>query len=430
MALAAPFTLCRIQRQERTVYYALFRDPETGLRTNKMSVERLRNRLGIYSDKPIARRDEAIRICQKALEAGLIFSGDEKIGLREYLTAFYDWDKSEYIRRRNLLRPGSIGKDYAVIRKNLITNHLLEHIKPHLLLSKVTLGIVEDLQFALVEKGMLAHATINVIMSAVIAALKEAQRRGRLSPTVVLQLKHLEVTHQSRGILNERETAAFLQYARHASEQRIYLAILLALITGMRSGELRALRLDALQGDRIVIDRSYADHAKIKLPKGKRTRIVPCPPHLIAALEDLARQNPYENDQQLVFWSKRGGSFVSSHYFSSRFKEELVRSGVLKSAEIEERNISFHSLRHMANTLLRGSIDEHILRLTIGHSSAQLSDLYTHLNEGGLRSVALAQEHTMAALLGHLGDDFDEDEETDKEDVHSREDKEVRQRPR
>ena len=405
MATPAPFTLCRIRANERVYFYALFRDPESGKRTNKKSVERLRTRLGIFSDKPISRRDEAIRICQQALEAGLIFARDEKIPMREYLVQFYSWEESEYIKRRNVLSPGSIGKDYVHTRRNLIKNHLLIHIKPNLLLSAATLGIVEDWQFALVERGELSHSTINVIMASVIAALREAQRRGKLSPSVVLELKHLEVIHKARGILSEEETARFLQYAKEESERRIYLACLLALVTGMRSGELRALRVDALCGDMIVVDQAYADRAGLKAPKGKITRHVPCPIWLIDELEALAEENPYDGEHRLVFWSKRGGGFVSSHYFSSRFKEELVRSGVLDETAIAERNISFHSLRHMANTMLRGSIDEHLLRLTIGHSSVRLSDLYTHLSDRGLKSVALAQERTILTLLGSPEDE-------------------------
>ncbi|HPK47506.1 MAG TPA: tyrosine-type recombinase/integrase [Sphaerochaeta sp.] len=428
MATPAPFTLCRIRQNERVYFYALFRDPESGKRTNKKSVERLRTRLGIFSDKPISRRDEAIRICQQALEAGLIFSRDEKILMREYLVQFYSWEESEYIKRRNLLSVGSIGKDYVHTRQNLIKNHLLKHIKPNLLLSAVTLGMVEDWQFSLVESGEISHSTINVIMTAVIAALREAQRRGKLSPSVVLELKHLDVMHKGRGILTEEETARFLQYAKEKSEKRIYLACLLSLVTGMRSGELRALRVDALCGDMIVVDQAYADQAGLKAPKGKITRHVPCPLWLISALETLAAENPYESEHHLVFWSKRGGGFVSSHYFSSRFKEELVRSGVLDERAIEERNISFHSLRHMANTLLRGSIDEHLLRLTIGHSSVRLSDLYTHLSERGLQSVALAQERTILTLLGPSEEAVEGDEEEEEKDVEEGEQQQVAQR--
>jgi site-specific recombinase XerD len=53
----------------------------------------------------------------------------------------------------------------------------------------------------------------------------------------------------------------------------------------------------------------------------------------------------------------------------------------------------------MANTLLRGSVDEYVLRMTIGHSSEQLSDLYTHLSQKALENVALAQKNNILPLV-------------------------------
>ncbi len=187
----------------------------------------------------------------------------------------------------------------------------------------------------------------------------------------------------------------------------------------MRSGELRALRYDAIGCEMITIDQAYADRAGIKAPKGKKTRYVPCPEFLCTALKELALENPFVTMPSLVFWSKRNGSVVSSHYFSERFTQELVRSSLFTKSALAERNISFHSLRHMANTLLRGSVDEHVLRMTIGHSSQQLSDLYTHLSQRGLKSVALAQQNNILPLLGQgfalSPEQVDEQEQEDKE---------------
>ena len=399
MAKIEPFTLCRIEGNERFFYYALFRDPTTGKRGNKKSVEVLKKELGEFDGLPVTRRDEAIRICQRALSEGIIYKKRSKDTLYAYLSSFYDWKKSEYVKRRNLLQPGSLSKDYIHIRNNMIQNHILPRIHKNLLLSEVTLADMEQIQLSLVEEGVLSFSTINIIMSAVGLAFHEAQRRGILDRSKMITVENLQVVHQRRGILKEDELARFMSYAKEHSEKRVYLAFLLSLLTGMRSGELRALQRSALGDDRIHIDFAYADHAGLKEPKGKRSRIVPCPPFLIQELRTLADANPNKSEYDLVFWSKRGGGFVSSHYFSSRFKEELIASGVFTAQELKERNISFHSLRHLANTLLRGHVDEHILRLTIGHSSQQLSDLYTHVSQRGLQSVALAQEQTILSLL-------------------------------
>ncbi len=395
----APFTLCRIQRGERSYFYVLFRDPETGKRTTKKSVETLRKEMGMQELSPIKRRDEAVRICQKALDEGFIFSKRHEETLVEYLRKFYTWDESEYVKRRNLLDPGSISPDYIANRKNLLENHVFGKLQANLLLSKVTLVQLETLQLALVQEGRLSASTINSILTAIMVSLKEAQRRSLIPPSTVLRMQMLKNFHVPRGILSEEELSHFMQYAKVKSEKRIYLACLLSLLTGMRSGELRALTCQAIHKDMITIEHAYADKAGIKAPKGKKTRIVPCPEFVCEALVALAMENPYSNPLELVFWSKKNGSFVSSHYFSERFQQELVRSEVLGSNDIRERNITFHSLRHMANTLLRGSVDEHVLRMTIGHSSEQLTDLYTHLSQRGLKSVALAQENTILPLL-------------------------------
>ncbi|MBI9093344.1 MAG: tyrosine-type recombinase/integrase [Sphaerochaeta sp.] len=399
MVTSSPFTLCRITRSERTYWYALFRNPETGERTNKKSVEKIRKDLGIFSSVPIKRRDEAILICQKALDEGIIFGKKEPLSFYSYLKRFFDWDESPYVQRRNLLDPGSISKDYIATRENLISNHILPRIHTNLLLSAVTLNKLEQIQLDLVKDGKLASSTINICMGAVSLALKEAQRRGLLNTHNSYTVQSLKSMHRMRGILSETELKTCMQFMKREGEQRIYLACLLSLLTGMRSGELRALQFTSVGEDLITIDQAYADKAGLKVPKGKKTRYVPCPAFLCELLKALSISNPNPNAYHLVFWSKRGGRFVSSHYFSERFQQELVRSKVLEMEEIKERNITFHSLRHMANTLLRGSVDEHVLRMTIGHSSEQLSDLYTHLSQRGLKSVALAQQNNILPLL-------------------------------
>ncbi len=400
MVTSAPFTLCRITRSERIYWYALFRNPETGARTNKKSVEKIRKDLGIVSTSPIKRRDEAILICQKALDEGIIFGKKEPLSLYSYLKRFYDWDNSPYVERRNLLDPGSISQDYIATRENLVSNHILPRIHTNLLLSAVTLNQLEQIQLSLVKEGKLAPSTINICMGAVSLALGEAQRRGQLSSANSYAVRKLKTVHKARGILSEEELKAFMQYMKKDGEDRIYLACLLSLLTGMRSGELRALQFTSVGDDLITVDQAYANKAGLKVPKGKKARYVPCPAFLCEKLRNLSISNPKPNMHQLVFWSKRGGAFVSSHYFSERFQQELAASGVLEMEEIKERNITFHSLRHMANTLLRGSVDEHVLRMTIGHSSEQLSDLYTHLSQRGLKSVELAQQNNILPLLG------------------------------
>jgi integrase len=400
MIASAPFTLCKLLKNDRIYWYALFRDPQTGKRTNKKSVEKLRKELGIQSALPIKRRDEAILICKKALDEGLLFGKKTPTTFFDYLALFFDWENSPYVEKRNLLDPGSLSPDYIGTRRNLISNHVLPIIHHDLLLSAVTSRYLEQLQLSLVKNGNISHATVNICMQAVSMAVHEAQRAGMLDASVSPSIRPLKCTHKMRGILSEEELSEFMQYLKQSGEKRIYLACLLSLLTGMRSGELRGLHTSSISPGLITVEFAYADRAGLKEPKGKKIRLVPCPAFLCEELLILSHSNPFFQSSDLVFWSKRNGSYVSSHYFSEKLQDELVNSKVLGKEEIVERNITFHSLRHMANTLLRGSVDEHVLRMTIGHSSEQLSDLYTHLSQRGLKSVALAQQNNILPLLG------------------------------
>lgn len=388
---SAPYTLCRLTRQERTYWYVLFRDPETGERLNKKSVEKLRKAMGDYSDKPIKRRDEAVRICQAALEKGIVFNKHTDQPLHDFLSEFWNYDTSRYIEQRNTINPGSISKDYAYTRSLLLKKHVLPLIPRGLKLSQVQMHHLRDIQYRLIKNGTLANATINIAMSTLFIPLRDAENEGRIATGTIRSLPTLQNKQKTRGILSEQELQRLLSYMKEHCDKRIYLASTVSVITGMRSGELRALTTQQIGNGIIYIDSAYANLEGKKAPKGKRTREVPCPQYLCDALSALSHTNPHLSTETLVFWSKRTGGYVSSHYFSEKLREAIVESQIMTEEELESRNITFHSFRHMANTMLRGSIDEHLLRLTIGHQSEEMSDIYTHLTERARKAVEIAQ---------------------------------------
>lgn len=388
---SAPYTLCRLTRKERTYWYVLFRDPDTGARLNKKSVEKLRKELGDHTDKPIKRRDEAVRICQTALEKGIVFNNQPDQPLDEYLADFWNYDTSKYIERKNTINPGSISKDYAYTRNLLFKKHVLPLIPVGLRLSHVQMKHLRDIQYRLVKAGNLANATINLAMSTLLIALRDAENEGRIPIGTIRKLPALQNRQRDRGILSEVELQRLLAYMQEHCDWRIHLASTVSVITGMRSGELRALTARQIKSGLIVVDEAYANMGGRKPPKGKRTREVPCPQYLCDQLLELSHSNLHLSTETLVFWSKRTGGPVSSHYFCEKLHEAILESKLMTVDELEARNITFHSFRHMANTMLRGSIDEHLLRLTIGHQSEEMSDIYTHLTERARRAVEIAQ---------------------------------------
>lgn len=399
MGSRAAFTLCRIKNKEKFSYYVMYRDPVTGARGTKKSIDKLKASLNM-GFQSVTRRDEAILIAQKALESNIIFSYNKKLTFHEFILDFYDIDKSDYFKRKLMLDPNAISIDYVSTRRNLIKNHIIPLIPKHLELTKVDLNMLEKIQTDLISLAKLSPTTVNQIMSSISLALEYAKKKNYIMQNISTKVDSINIKGKTRGILSAEETLSLMKYIKTLKNKRVYLSCYLSLITGMRSGELRALRTSNLQDNLIKIDYAYANLAGFKKPKGKKSRIVPCPSSLIQDLISFSNSNPYDNKiDDLVFWSARGGSVVSSHYFNSKFKEALINSKILTSDQIDKRNISFHSLRHMANTLLRGSVDEYILRLTIGHSSDQLSDIYSHIEENALKSVRAAQKQNILPLI-------------------------------
>ena len=173
-----------------------------------------------------------------------------------------------------------------------------------------------------------------------------------------------------------------------------YLAVMLAAYTGMRSGEIRALRSEQM---RIVnddfciikVDRAVNDYAGEKNTKGKRARSVPIPRFLYDMLIKEASSNPHDGSS-LVFWSKKSATNpISTNFLVKQLYKAQEAIGITEKQRLE-RNLDFHSLRHTFNTNLRGRISEKSLRAVVGHESVEMSDLYTHATEEDVIAVGVA----------------------------------------
>ena len=393
------FTLCRIKNKERMSFYVMYRDPITNKRGTKKSIDKIKRQLNLGFDH-VSRLEEATIIAQKALDEDIIFNNRKEIHLNKYLLNFFDFDKSPYFSRKILLDKDSISPDYVSTRRNIIKNHVIPLISNSFCISEVSITFLEDIQTKLITKKNLSSTTINQIMNSISQALEYAKKENLLPYSQITKVEPIRKNIKTRGILSNEETKNLMEYLKTSNDIKTYLAISLSLITGIRSGELRALTTDQIDNGLIIIDRAYANLAKTKIPKGKKSRIVPCPKELCEKLIELSKLNPnITDDRNLVFWSKKQDKVLSSHYFNTKFQQALIKSKTLSKEEIENRNISFHSLRHMANTLLRGSVDEYILRLTIGHSSEQLSDIYSHIEDTAIESIRKAQEKNILPYI-------------------------------
>jgi len=144
----------------------------------------------------------------------------------------------------------------------------------------------------LTDTGTLANATIAKVMKSMTTPLREAYKKEIIQKDPTRTLDPIDETGKEKGILTSKEFSDLLVWMRDNSPQHVLLATVLAAATGMRMGEIRALRSDDIQivdeHDALIkIDESYSNLDRFKTPKAKKTRQTPCPLKVAQALLDL-----------------------------------------------------------------------------------------------------------------------------------------------
>jgi integrase len=151
-------------------------------------------------------------------------------------------------------------------------------------------------------------------------------------------------------------------------ERALYLT---AAMTGMRQGELLALRwmdVDWL-AHRVRVRRNYV-RGRFGTPKSKRSsRSIPLADRVAGELELLFQASSYQADEDLVFGHPHSGRPLDRSLLLKRFKAALARAGV--------REIRFHDLRHTFGTRMAAAgVPMRTLQEWIGHRDFKTTLIY------------------------------------------------------
>ncbi len=203
--------------------------------------------------------------------------------------------------------------------------------------------------------------------------------------------------------LTEVETAALL---RIAEESSLYLHILVAVVTGLRRGELLGLRwsdIDIGTGETSVQRtlEQTSEGLRFKEPKTqKASRTVMMPAIAVDALkahkvhqaETRLMLGPAYEDNGLVF-ARDDGSPWPPDTLSTAFAALIRRSGF--------PHIRFHDLRHShASQLLRQGVHPKVVSERLGHSSVKTTlDIYSHVVPGMQLDAAMGIDRAMRQAI-------------------------------
>jgi integrase len=341
-------------------------------------------------------RAEAARRLAVAIrdqEKGVSFARDERQSLASYLRSWLE------TLRPPTLKPRTWGRYESDVRV-----HLIPALGSTRLL-KLSAQQVQAFYAAKRREGRLAPASIAHLHAVLHSALEQAERLGLVPRNVADLVKAPRPSAEHEMHVLTPEQAQTLLDA--ASGDRLEALYVLALTTGMRLGELLALRWRDVDLDTATLHVLHTLHHeqfgawKLTRPKTAKSRLrIALTPRAVEALHSRRVRQAEERlalgeawaDHGFIFTRQDGEPLRGTHVLERGFHPLLQRAGLPL--------IRFHDLRHTCATLLLvQNVPAKVVSELLGHSSVAITlDRYSHVLPSMQQSAAAAMEQVLKGI--------------------------------
>jgi len=329
--------------------------------------KRIRKRGRGYKTKKDATK--AMTEVQEAYNRKGTYAEPSKMLYADYLDEWFEKKKK------------SIGDQTQVLYESVIRVHIIPAIGS-LPLNKLTPYHIEDLLHKLISDGY-APETVRRIHAIINTSLAAAERLDLVVKNVASKVEKPKLPRRDLVVWEPEYVSQFLDKIKNRS--RYSIAIYLAVMTGMRQGEILGLRWSDVDLDAGTISiQQTLRHDGKKLMSGAKTAGSIRSIAISQATIDLLKEHrklilmervelgsDYQNND-LVVCSEKGTPAFST--------------GIMKVWDrlLKENNaprITFHDLRHThASLLLKQGVHIKVVSERLGHSSVAITlDRYSHL---------------------------------------------------
>lgn len=315
---------------------------------------------------------------------------DERQTVKQYLTSWYEGVKPQ-IRISSYRRYG----DY-------VNNHLIPALG-HIPLVKLKAPQLQALYARKLRDG-LSPTTVHAMHAVLHRALDDALQMGLVNRNVSDMLKAPKRGHREMMPLSALEVRRFLDVVR---DDRFYALYVLALSTGMREGELLALRwqdVDLARRSvqvRLNVQETLGRYILAETKTAYSRRTVALTQAAVDALAEHWQQQQvaklqmgkqYDDTLNLVFPNGFGGIMIPHNITKRSFKRYLVQAGL-------SRETRFHDLRHTAATLLLAAgVNVKVVSEMLGHSNVSITlSIYAHVLPHMQQSAVQAMDNLLGS---------------------------------
>lgn len=259
--------------------------------------------------------------------------------------------------------------------ENVFKNHICNEIG-NILIKYISPYTIRNFTDKLLSKKLSAK-TVNDILIVLNLIFKYAEEEYEISAP---KIKYIKEDKKETRVLSVSEQKVLSEYL--CSDVDIHkFGILLALYTGIRVGELCALKWEDITDEHIVINKTMMrikndtgkTEIKIGSPKSNSSkRIIPTPQCLLSLINRFRKDGYVLSSDKLEFTEPR--------LMQIKFEK------VIKACKIEKTN--FHALRHtFATRCIEAGVDVKTLSEMLGHA-----DVKTTLNRYVHSSFELKQK--------------------------------------
>jgi integrase len=321
-------------------------------------------------------------------ENGLPIIG-EKQTVEEYLTSWLDVTQ-------HTIRPRTWKRYSELIRLHALPT--LGKIR----LAKLTPQQIQTLYSQKLSEG-LSSTTVHHLHARLHRAFDRAVRLGLVQRNICDLVDAPRMKHQEMVTLSEEEARTLLAAAKGERLEALYV---LAVATGMRQGELLALRwrdvdlggatvqvratLHWINGEYVFAEpKTEFSRRRVALAKGAVTALEE---HRTRQIQEREAARTAWEDLELVFPNTVGRPIDGINLLKYWFFPLLKKAGLPR--------MRFHDLRHSAATLLLGrGINPKVVSEMLGHSHVSITlGIYSHVTPHMQEQAAMA----MDAALGFL----------------------------
>ncbi|MGC2362803.1 MAG: tyrosine-type recombinase/integrase [Candidatus Cybelea sp.] len=266
-------------------------------------------------------------------------------------------------------------------------------------LGKVEPKHLRQLYQSIIEKGLSKQTALHVHRALHTAFAYGVREERILGENIVSLVKAPQPDARTPMNISREQVRAVILAAKGG---RLKIPVILAATTGLRRGELLALRWSDVDLDHAsvhvlqALEQTRTNGVRVKSPKSRSSRrLVPIAPECVEMLrkhkaEQGVTRTPEYSDNDLVMPNTDGSPWPPDN-FSAQFSKLARTAGC--------RGFRFHDLRHAFATLtLSSGTSIKDVQNLLGHSSASLTlSTYAHVLEGAGRA---AVNRLGSSLLG------------------------------